>query len=219
MSTYYPKTHPDAPRLRDCAVGLALWIVSITIGVGVFFQAQMFVALMDVDTIDTALLLVRALGVFAGIGAVVGVFTGAGVVAVQQLAPLHPIVRTEAWVLGNMGAWALAGALFEMLYWITIPLDEVPSYFIIGAGVGLGFGLAQCLASHRALAKSQFLLAANVVGWCLGLTAGGSVYQLKWGSAQGYVLSVIVVGIIASVITGIILSRLATRPPKDIAES
>jgi hypothetical protein len=150
------------------------------------------------------------------LGAVVGVVSGVGVALVQRFALLHPVLMTEEWVLGTMGAWALAGALYEVLYWIAIPLDEalmneVPRYAIIGAGVGLGFGLCQWLAARHCLTKLHLLLLANVISWSAALTTARLIYQIYFGTAFGYVLSIVVGGIVAGLVTGLTLIRLARR--------
>ena len=212
-NTSYPRTDPNALQSRGLAFGLSLWIVTITIGIAVFSELQMFSALIDEGPFT--LLSVSVLG------AMVGGVVGAGVVLAQRLAPLHPIARTQAWILATIGAWALAGALYELLYRITIPFDDALSWPIMGAGVGLGFGVGHGLAARHHASNLQLLLLvlANVIGWSAGLTIARFVYQFNSGTALGYVVSIAVAGILAGLITGITLSKLATPAPRGIAES
>src|SRR5438105_1114889 len=91
MSADYPQIHSTPLRSRRLAIRLIVWIVSITAGTALFFQMQIFVALLNGE--GPLLLFVVSV-----IGAVVGVMVGTGVGLVQCFALPHPALKTGVWL-------------------------------------------------------------------------------------------------------------------------
>ena len=205
MNINDPETPPGAfrlPVLFARSASLMVWTISITLGVAVFFQLQSFTGLFDRSPE-----IWLAVGV---VGVVVGTITGVVVMLLQLLVPIHRVIRTKRWALGTLGAWSLAGAVYEILYWLPEPSDVSLRLLVIGIGIGLAFGLVQWLAARRYAARAQWLLISNVLGWSVGYTVAMLLFLGDRGAALGLIPNVVVLGVIAGLITGITLSALPT---------
>lgn len=212
MNINNPVTPPGAFRLPALLIRLTklvIWAISITIGVALFFQLQSFTALFDSGP---AILL--AVGV---VGVVVGAITGVVVMLLQLPVPIHRLIRTKRWAIGTLGAWSLAGATYEILFWMAWPLAETSSLIaflsgpFVGVGIGLAFGLVQWLAAYRYVARAQWLLISNVIGWGLGYAVAILWLSATWVTALGLISSIVILGVIPGLITGITLSLLPAR--------
>lgn len=217
--------------MRMLVFRLAVWILSAIVGVAVFSWLQVPLALFD----DNANLGNR-ITFFTIAGVFIGTITGLIVALGNVLVPLHPALRSIGWFMGTLSGWAVAGALYGLLYWLTtepidisgtfnllgkdISIDEAIRWPIMGAGIGLGIGLAQWFALRQVMARSQLWILSNILGWSVGPTVYWLIFQTSLTSpTSGFpwaiILSLLSVGIIAGSTTGMTMTYLIARPLND----
>jgi hypothetical protein len=113
--------------------------------------------------------------------------------------------KPSAWIIGTatgLAIWLFVGVILSAAT-IGEPLKALPveraiSALLVGAGVGLGVGIAQCRALRLRGADARIWKVVNAVGLAFGCLAGSiwaDVHAGGWGTPAGMPLFTVAAGL------------------------